>query len=172
MLEEEVERMHDARANEPEMRVLVVCHGNINRSALAAAVLSQERPEWEVRQAALKAWNNPGWRPERAPLKMREAALQRGHDLEAHRSRAITEEDLEWADAVLFMDGGNHRRLQAIRPTPGPGRQWVNLGTMVGQSRIPDPNFMRRGSEEFLAVVDLIMEASHAAAQKLISVAF
>lgn len=154
------------------MKVLVVCHGNINRSPVCAAVLRATRPDWEVRQAALKAWRNPKWRPERAPLKMREAAAAHGIDLEAHRSRAITEEDLEWADAVLFMDGGNYKRLQAMRPSPGPGKQWVCLGSFVGKPRVPDPNFMRRGSNEFADVVSLILSASREAGQKLIAVQF
>jgi protein-tyrosine-phosphatase len=154
------------------MRVLVLCHGNINRSALAAAVLQAERPDWEIRQGALKAHNNPAWRPERAPLKMREAAAERGYSLEEHRSRAVEDADFDWADIVLFMDGGNHKRMIAIRPEPGPGKGWVNLGSYADLPRIPDPNFMRRGSPEFLEIVDLIISASLAAAKNMIAIPF
>jgi protein-tyrosine-phosphatase len=154
------------------MKVLVVCHGNINRSALSAAILRQERPDWEIREAALKAWQNERWKPERAAKKMREAAARLGYDLEPHRSRAITEDDLEWADAVLFMDGGNYKRLTRIRPSPGPGKQWVSLGSFIGLSRIADPNFMKTGSNEFNHVVREIEQATKACAKKLIAVAF
>ena len=154
------------------MKVLVVCHGNINRSPVCAAVLRATRPDWEIREAALKAWDNSSWRPERAAKKMREAARERHDiDLEAHRSRAITEDDLEWADAVLFMDGGNYKRLQAIRPSPGPGKQWVSLGSYLGLGRIADPNFTPRGPE-FYAILDQVVRASHEASQKLIAVQF
>ncbi len=155
------------------MKILVVCHGNINRSPLCAAVLRQERPDWEVREAALKSWERPDWRSERAARKMRIAAAAHGIDLEAHRSRPITTEDLDWADAVIFMDSGNYRRLLAIRPDgPGGGRQWVSLGHLVGIRRVPDPNFMRGDSAEFADVVDLILSASREAARKLIAVDF
>lgn len=154
------------------MRVLVVCHGNINRSALAAAVLRAERPDWEVREAALKSWQNDGWRPERAAKKMREAAALHGYDLEAHRSRPITEEDMDWADQVLFMDSGNFKRLLAIRPTPGLGRGWSNLGSFAGVDRIPDPAFMAKGSPQFDEVVPLIIRAAQEASKKLIATPF
>ena len=160
--------MHDRLASDPLQRVLVVCHGNINRSPVCAAVLRSLRPDWSVREAALKAWNNPSWRPERAAKKMREAALDRhGIDLETHRSRAIAQEDLDWAQVVLYMDGGNYSRLLAMRPEPGPGRQWVSLGSLIGQPRIPDPNFTPRGPT-FNAILDQVVRASHEASKKLI----
>lgn len=155
------------------MKVLVVCHGNINRSPLCAAVLRRERPDWEIREAALKAWQKPSWKPERAAKKMRDAAIEYGIDLEAHRSRAIELDDLEWADNVIFMDQGNYARLQALRPDgPGGGKGWHCLGGFVGKSRIPDPAFMRRGSNEFADVVQLILNASTEAARKLIATPF
>jgi protein-tyrosine phosphatase len=154
------------------MKVLVVCHGNINRSPLAAAVIRKERPDWEVREAALKSWCNPDWKPERAAKKMRDAAAQHGYDLEDHRSRAITEEDMDWADQVIYMDGGNFDRLLAIRPTPGPGRGWVNLASLVGRPRIPDPAFMAKGSAQFDEVVSLIIRAAQEATKKLIAQPF
>lgn len=154
------------------MKVLVVCHGNINRSPLAAAVLRAEQPGWEVREAALKAWGNPDWKPEPAAAKMRAAAKAHGYDLTSHRSRAITEEDMDWADVVLFMDSGNFNRMLAIRPTPGPGRGWVNLGTFVDKSRIPDPAFMPKSSQQFAEVVPLIIAAAKEAAKKLIAQTF
>lgn len=155
------------------MRVLVVCHGNVNRSPLCAAVLRRDRPDWEVREAALKS-TYLDWRPERAAKKMRDAAADYGLDLSGHRSQPISEASLEWADAVIFMDQGNYRRLQALSPTGGPGggRQWVSLGSFVGRSRIPDPAFLRRGSNEFNDVVSLILSASRECANKLIAVDF
>ena len=162
--------MHDNRAAEPRLRVLVVCHGNINRSALAASVLALH-PELEVRQAALKAWANPAWRPERAPLKMREAAWERHQiNLEEHRSRAIEAADLDWAEVVIYMDGGNLKRLNAIPVHPVIGRpEQLCLGEVIGAARVPDPNFMRRGSDEFDAIVDMVVEAAELTAANLIA---
>lgn len=154
------------------MKVLVVCHGNINRSPLCAAVLRQEQPDWEVREAALKG-TRADWRPERAAAKMRDAAAALGYNLEAHRSQPISDELLEWADTVIFMDGGNYKRLKALRHDgPGAGKQWVSLGSFNKPwiSRIPDPNFMKRGSDEFNEVADVIIACSRAAARKLIAV--
>lgn len=156
------------------MKVLVVCHGNINRSPLCAAVLRQERPDLTVREAALKGWDNPGFRPERAAKKMRQEAMRAyGIDLEPHRSRSITVADMEWADRVIYMDGGNLRRLHRIKDAwhgldPA---LWLSLGSFdePPRERIPDPNFLKAGSPEFIEVVDLVMRCSLLCAKKLIA---
>ena len=36
------------------MKVLFVCHGNINRSAAGEIILKQMKPDWEIKSAALK----------------------------------------------------------------------------------------------------------------------
>jgi protein-tyrosine phosphatase len=156
------------------MKVLVVCHGNINRSVLCAAVLRHERPDWEVREAALKGWDNPGFRAERAAKKMRHQAMRAyGIDLEEHRSRSITIADLEWADRVIYMDGGNLRRLHRIRDAWHgiDSSRWLSLGSFdePSRERIPDPNFLKAGSDEFIDVVDLVMRCSIFCAKKMIA---
>ena len=136
------------------MKILVLCHGNINRSPLCAAVLA----EWfEVRSAALKP-NARG----RATRKMREAALDRGYNLDEHRTHEVTREDLEWADRVIYMDQGNYKRLVQRLDVEGleVDRSCLAAWTQPLQERIPDPNFYRGSSPEFQAVVDMIIQAS------------
>lgn len=152
------------------MKVLVVCHGNINRSPLCAAILREQQPSWEVREAALKAWEKPSWKPERASKKMRDAALELGFNLEAHRSTAITAELLSWADAVIFMDQGNYKRAKAIEEQTGIRvKALYCLASFEGKSRIPDPAFIARGTQEFHDVVKLIHDCSISAAAKMIA---
>lgn len=144
-----------------ERRVLVVCHGAINRSPLAAAVLRSELPpEISVNVAALK-YNGGG---ERAAAKMRRAAAALGFDLEAHRSTPITSGLLELSDLVVYMDNGNLARIirLAEAPVPRRGQKWVCLGQFASPQtkRIPDPAYMSKDSEDFRRVVVMIHDAA------------
>jgi protein-tyrosine phosphatase len=126
-------------------KVLVVCHGNVNRSPLCAAVLASRGVT--VRSAGFV---NPG---KRASKKTRDWAAEQGYDLEGHRSQLLTPELMKWADIVIYMDNGNFRRLPKSNKA-------VCLGSFLGLTRIPDPAFMARGSKEFLDTMNLIRAAS------------
>lgn len=139
-------------------KILVVCHGNINRSPLCAAILKQ-RTGAEILQAAMMDWV----RPLRAAKKMRDAAADLGLDLEEHRSQAATVEMLEEADMVIYMDGGNLKRLKTLAGTDTVDPKWHCLGQYApGGSlpRIPDPGFMARDSAKFKETVNLIAKSS------------
>lgn len=153
--------------------VLVLCHGNINRSPLCATTLREHVTNWVVTEAALKSAEKPSWKPERASKKMRGAALELGLNLERHRSKAITKEMLNAADLVVYMDAGNLKRLQEFAGSEDapPGQSWVCLGGFADpiRNRIPDPAFIARGTKEFHDVVQLIHSASLNLAKKLIA---
>ncbi len=124
------------------MRVLVLCHGNINRSPFVAALIARECPAWDVTSAGLKTRDG-----RRASRKAREAAAERGLDLSEHRSRQVTLRALQDAHAVLYMDGGNWVRLQELILTAqkherGPlVRKCLELSKGTPYSRVPDPNY-------------------------------
>lgn len=131
-----------------ESKVLVVCHGNVCRSPLAHAVIVQQFP------SALTRGFGPSGR--RAAKKVREYAASAGYNLEAHRSLQIIQEDVDWADVILYMDGGNLKRLQKLA---GSESKTVCLGSMIGLSRISDPNFLPRGPE-LERVLQQVIDAS------------
>jgi protein-tyrosine-phosphatase len=150
-----------------QMKLLVICHGNINRSPLAAAVLAQH-DHIEVRQGRLKF----GHRLEKASKKMRDAAAKIGIDLSKHRSRDITLEDIEWADAVIYMDAGNLKRLnEFVAGTEHAGNMQVFCLAEFDDppgNRIPDPAFIARDTPEFAAVVELIVRSAHGLADSVV----
>lgn len=124
------------------MRVLVLCHGNVNRSPFVAALIAHHRPEWEVMSAGLKTTH--GRRPTR---KAREAAAKRGLVLEGY-SDPINFKMTDRAEIILYMDGGNEKRLRAfIEEHYPPSRQahaWGKcklLATYGSLRRVPDPNY-------------------------------
>ena len=110
---------------------------------------------------------NPG---RKAAKKMREAAAELGFDLSRHRSQLVTPTLLKWAEAVVYMDGGNLRRLKAMKfPGKFPALFCLGHYAKPSVSRIPDPAFMKKGSSEFIGVVRLIADASQRLARELCS---
>lgn len=124
------------------MRVLVLCHGNVNRSPFAAALIAHHRPSWEVSSAGLKA--RAGRWPTR---KARNAAQWLGIELTGY-SEQVSGTMIDWADIVLYMDGGNEKRLrELLMQEYGTHHQKVwdkkcrLLATYGSLRRLPDPNY-------------------------------
>ena len=146
--------------------VLVVCHGNINRSALCAAILKRHAGrDISVRSAG---FTKDG---QRAAKKMRIAAAREGYNLEEHRSTLITQELIKWSDLIVYMDGGNYKRLKEMLNGDMPKTTVACLGqwSLPHRDRIADPNFLKADSPEFNAIVSQIIEASRNLAEELIA---
>jgi protein-tyrosine phosphatase len=87
-------------------RVLVLCHGNICRSPFAEALLAARAPRVEVRSAGLRA---SGGDPADALAAL--CAQRRGVSLASHRSAAVGDDALAWADLILVMQGSHVAEL-------------------------------------------------------------
>ena len=115
-------------------RVLVLCSGNICRSAYAGVRLAEAlAPRGiEVRSGGLVG---PSGRP--SPDGFAAAARARGVDLGAHRSHHAGDDDLAWADLVLIMDEGHQRRMAGKNGARAKTRWLGALGG--GPAAIADP---------------------------------
>lgn len=108
-------------------RILVLCSGNICRSAYAGVTLGAAAPHGiEVRSGGLVG---PSGRP--TPDVFATAARRRGIDLAEHRSHAIDDTDLAWADLILIMDEGHYRAVAARGPAALAKTRW--LGGVVAR---------------------------------------
>lgn len=145
------------------MTVLVLCHGNICRSPLAT-VLMRKYGFGDVICAGFKESGK------RSPKKMRDYA--KAHfdvDLEAHRSVQVTPKDLEEAELILYMDGGQRGRLEEMWKAAGltESRGELNqfaepLGRYLSppQERIGDPMFQKGDSTEFAEIMTQLDKAA------------
>lgn len=92
-------------------KVMVICHGNICRSAFAGPLLARLRPDLEVRSAGFGA--TPGKRAEPEAIR---SAHRYEVELESHRARRLDAEGAGWADLILGMEG--HHTRQVARHGP------------------------------------------------------
>jgi protein-tyrosine-phosphatase/predicted ATP-grasp superfamily ATP-dependent carboligase len=93
--------------------VLFVCHGNINRSAVAEALLRDlcRDANVEIASAGLlqREGNTPG------PVSV-EVAGELGVDLTAHRSSPLTADRLRRFDLVLVMEAAHYDSVRRLDP--------------------------------------------------------
>jgi protein-tyrosine-phosphatase len=91
-------------------RILVLCEGNICRSAFVQARLrAAEGFTSAVRSAGFLSAEGRS-----SPPDFQKLASTRGVDLSAHRSRRVTQEDLDWAELILIMDAANFESLEGM----------------------------------------------------------
>lgn len=125
----------------PARRVLVVCYGNIYRSPFVAARLRKETGVGlEVRSAGFHSREGRASEPGFVAI-----ARDFGIDLSEHRSCLIRNEDLDWADLVLIMDGHNYRLMHHHYPQALAKTLWLGAVTAATPVLIEDPY---RGSDE------------------------
>jgi protein-tyrosine phosphatase len=117
----------------PMKRILVVCYGNIYRSAFAGEYLRRRLGEdVEIRSSGFH-------RTIGRPSPVRHVAMSRslGTDLAHHRSSLTTPQDLAWADTIVLMDRHNWTALEAMGADH---RKLVWLGALGSSGlEIPDP---------------------------------
>ena len=96
------------------MRLLFVCTGNTCRSPLAEAIarkvaIEQGLPDLEASSAGTSAWEGAS-ASDGALL----VGLERGLDLNAHRSRQLNRDLVAEADVVLAMGPHHLERIEAL----------------------------------------------------------
>lgn len=92
--------------------ILFVCLGNICRSPLVEAVARKHLTEAGL-AIDVASCGTGNWHVGRqADPRMRAAAAKAGYELEAHRARQLTADDLQRYDLLLAMDSNNLRDMQ------------------------------------------------------------
>ncbi len=140
-------------------RVLVICYGNIYRSAFVGQYLMDNlRDSVEVRSAG---FHQVVGRP--SPTGHVAMSRQFGVDLSGHHSALVGLGDLEWADAIVLMDRHNWAALDDLGADPA---KLVWLGALLPDNlEIADPYSMDPDAAR--AIVTRLHNAATALAEKL-----
>jgi protein-tyrosine phosphatase len=147
---------------EPQLRVLMVCSGNICRSPTAEGVLRAKlQAAGLADRVVVDSAGTHGFHLAEPPdPRARRHALARGYDLSKQRARQIEPADFERFDCLLAMDEGHRRSLLDMAPAGLEGRVGLLMSFALehaGQTEVPDPYF--GAAAGFEHVLDLVEDA-------------
>lgn len=153
------------------LRVLLVCMGNICRSPTAEAVLRHYiRNNRLGDKVEVDSAGTHGYHVGEAPdARTQRAALARGYDLSQLRARKVARQDLDYFDLILAMDKTNLDNLQRMAAPEQLGK----IGLFMAYARnfdddeVPDPYYgLGYG---FDLVLDMVEDAAQGIVDELIS---
>jgi protein-tyrosine-phosphatase len=114
--------------------VLFLCHGNIIRSPMAAALMRQRLSNRGSGVSIASAGFHAETRRS-ADARARRVAREFGVSLDDHRAKRLTDEHVRQADVILVMDALNHAELLGRHPEAGP--KAFRLGSWLTDPRSP-----------------------------------
>jgi protein-tyrosine-phosphatase len=140
------------------VEILFVCSGNILRSPFAEGSLRKVLEDIGVRNVAVASAGTLGIGGSFADPAARTLALERGFDLNHHRSRALTVKDLARADVIVVMEQAHRDRIEAMDAVAWARTRLVREYEKEGQGRrvldLEDP--IGRPRTEIIAILDLL----------------
>lgn len=147
---------------EPELRVLMVCSGNICRSPTAEGVLRAKLQAAGLDgRVVVDSAGTHGFHTSEPPdPRARRHALARGYDLSKQRARQVDRADFERFDRLLAMDEGHRQWLLDMAPAGLEGRVGMLMSFAVryaAESEVPDPYY--GAAAGFERVLDLVEDA-------------
>ena len=152
-----------ARSIRPR-KLLGMCYGNIYRSPFVAAWLAAHLPGhdgYEIRSAGFHQKVDRPSDPDYVQMVRAEKI-----DLAPHRSRLVTPDDLEWAEAIIIMDRYNWERLRPFGADIEAKVLW--LGAFNGGTPIEVEDPYGLSSERAKAIVHQMSAAADGLVSKLL----
>lgn len=146
--------------NQPIVRLLMVCLGNICRSPTAHGVMEKliaDRHLHELVEVDSAGTGNyhVGESPD---SRASAAALKRGYDLGSQRARQVTAADFAAFDHIIAMDNSNFTDLHGRCPPEYQHKLRLLLEfSQADQNEVPDPYWS--GQDGFELVLDLVEDA-------------
>lgn len=134
--------------------ILVVCVGNICRSPVGEALLTQALPHIQISSAGLSA-EKSGLNQHIADKFAQQVAIDRGLDIRSHRARQLTAEIASKSDLILVMEPEHIDTLAKIAP------ESVHKALLFGQwgiGAIPDP--YQKDKEAFIITHQKLVDAA------------
>lgn len=141
-----------------QVRVMMVCLGNICRSPTAEGVLRQlasKRGISDLFDVASAGTSGHWHEGEQADPRTRSHAKQRGYDLDKHRAKGLAVADFASFDFLLAMDKDNLAEMKRKCPATYAHKLHLLLDfAPAGTGKVvPDPYY--DGAEAFELVIDL-----------------
>lgn len=142
-----------------QMKILMVCLGNICRSPLAEGIMKtkilEEGLDWEVDSAGTSHWHV------NEPPDHRSVAVARRHgiDIRAQRGRQLVAADFDRFDLIYAMDSSNYNDIKRLAKDAADEEKLEMIMNVVSPGRnqsVPDPYY---GNDGFQGVFDMLDKA-------------
>lgn len=145
-----------------QIGILMVCMGNICRSPTAEGVFRRRLKDAGLEKSVrLDSAGTHAYHVGNAPdPRARNAAAQRGYDLNGLRGRQVSARDFEEFDLILAMDEENLENLRHACPMDQAHklRLFLSYSERYRGKEVPDPYY--GGPQGFDRVLDMIEDAS------------
>lgn len=151
-----------------DIRILMVCLGNICRSPIAEGLLNDHLERLGV-NARVDSCGTSDWHEGEAPDKRAiKACIHYGVDISDQRSRPLNKTDFDVFDLIFAMDHSNLNNLKEQASTAAQRAKihlYLDFAGTAPESAVPDPYY--GDLSDFFEVYELLDEASEKAAQKI-----
>jgi protein-tyrosine phosphatase len=139
--------------------IAVVCLGNICRSPMAQIVLTEKLSRVGLASRVVVRSSGTGdWHVgEEMDARAAAALAASGYDPSLHRASHFDTSWFESSDAILVMDGANHRDVSSLAPSDARGRVLLFRSfdpEADADADVPDPWY--GGTRDFAAVLDTV----------------
>jgi protein-tyrosine phosphatase len=144
--------------NDATMEILFVCSGNILRSPFAEGCMRKVLEDIGHVNVTIASAGTLGLRGFQADAAARTLALERGFDIQGHRSRGITAQDLARADLVVVMEQAHKDRIAALDAAAAGRTRLIREYEKEGPTpQVPDlPDPIGKPREEIVAILELL----------------
>ena len=165
-------RFQKAPVPEPEIRILMVCMGNICRSPTAEGVLRAKLKNAGLAdQVLVDSAGTHGYHTDEPPdVRAVRLAAERGYDLGSLRARPVVPQDFVRFGWLLAMDDDNLAWLNKRAPEGHAGRIELLMPYSLrypGQRVVPDPYY--GAAAGFAQVLDLVEDACDGVVRRLLA---
>ena len=145
-----------------ELKVCVVCTGNICRSPTGEAVLNKKAKQRGLQTlfSSSSAGTHAYHVGEMADTRSISAAETRGYDMTSIRAQKISETDFENFDIFLAMDFEHLKTLNKIKPASSSAEVllFLEFSQKFSRQGVPDPYY--GATDGFTTVLDMIEEGA------------
>ena len=148
--------------NDKNLKVCVVCTGNICRSPTGEAVLRKKADDRGLQTlfSCTSAGTHAYHEGETPDPRSRNAAAKRGYDMGSIRAQQVSEADFEKVDIFLAMDLEHLEILTKIKPVHSNAKimLFLEFSRTFSRQGVPDPYY---GTENgFTRVLEMIEEGA------------
>ena len=144
------------------INLLFVCMGNICRSPTAQGVFdSILREENLFNEITTDSAGTGPWHVGKPPdQRARQAAVERGYNIDHYRARQVDVADFDKFDLILAMDKDNLSELNKLCPAEHYTKLklFLSFSSLSDDLEVPDPYY--GGQRGFKLVLDLVEDAS------------